>query len=275
MIDISYSQHMLFEKTAAQSATVEELELRLAAEGQDLAASTQLVQDLMLLAMGYADIKHSNDLPKQLSKIDEYDLKTWMPYAKRISRMFDVLCSEVQKFSDFKDFCSLSAKQLIRYSCGRLQYACGDPQYQHDNMFKHATFYCGKAHTDNIAAMLFEALLNHCGADEISKDEPILVKLLTLMNIDNDYIQFAEGFRSTSTNDRLLVTELYDANVLKVRRAKNTIQVLINHGADPNQKNNAGISFNDIVSIDDVYKKVFNSDYEQELSRTIDATNII
>ncbi len=89
-------------------------------------------------------------------------------------------------------------------------------------MFKHA-FYGGKALADNIAAMLFEALLNHCSSDEISKDEPILVKLLMLMNIDNDYIQFAEGFRSTSTNDRLLVTELYDANVLKVRRAKNTI----------------------------------------------------
>lgn len=273
MTDIRYSQHMLFEKTAAQSATVEELELRLAAEGQDLTATTQLVQDLMLLAMGYADIKHSNDLPKQLSKIDEYDLKTWLPYAKRISGMFDVLCSEVQKFSDFKDFCILSAKQLIRYSCGRLQYACGDPQYQHDDMFKHA-FYGGKAYADNIAAMLFEALLNHCSSDEISKDEPILVKLLMLMNIDNDYIQFAEGFRSTFTNDRLLVTELYDANILKVRRVKNTIQALINHGADPNQKNNAGISFNDIVSIYDVYKKVFSSDYEQEL-RTIDANNII
>ncbi len=54
-------------------------------------------------------------------------------------------------------------------------------------MFKHA-FYGGKAHADNIAAMLFEALLNHCKIDEISKDAPILVKLLMLMGIDNEYI---------------------------------------------------------------------------------------
>ena len=87
---------MVFERIAAQSTSVEELELRLAAEGCDLVATPYVVQDLMLLAMGYVDSNHSNSLPKQLNKVDEYNLESWLPYARHISRMFDVLCSEIQ-----------------------------------------------------------------------------------------------------------------------------------------------------------------------------------
>jgi len=147
---------------------------------------------------------------------------------------------------------------------------------RHEQMF-HSTFlqsFDDDVH-DEIASMFLDAVLKYDNDVVLHGDEltfnnaPILIDMLNFMHITTDYIMLAEGFRSAFSKDIALSTELYDTNVFLLQKAKSTLEVLIKYGADPNAKNRVGISFNDIVNIDDVFNKEFDDEYKNTLYRNM------
>lgn len=263
--------HTAFEKATLHSSTVDELELLLASEGQFLNKSCDEAFDILLIAMGFLDRTHCDAVSRQLDKVDRYNHSSWLPSCQKLLVLFDSICKNACNEKDFAKFCRYATMWSMMYS-GRGINAVD----KHEQMF-HSTFlqsFDDDVH-DEIASMFLDAVLKYDNDVVLHGDEltfnnaPILIDMLNFMHITTDYIKLAEGFRSAFSKEIALSTELYDTNVFLLQKAKSTLEVLIKYGADPNAKNRVGISFNDIVNIDDVFNKEFDDEYKNTLYRNM------
>ena len=255
-------RHRIVETHAIQSNSFAELDLKCAADGIQLKLNDAFLQDLVFLSLGYAESELSYNLSDICPNVGRYDFERWSQYFRHIA---NILKMSLQRKKMTEQQLKMLVKHLICFSADKLKHNQTLSQIEHRFMF----YFDGKNHGSKYAAFILDILLEADGNSYVMNVEPlILLDVLNYLGIDNQYIEFSQGFNGTMYRENSLANEIYNSFVWKLQQIKEVIAVLLKHGANPVQKDKSGISFNDIVNINDVFYKKFTMSEIDLLQRT-------